>query len=291
MPARFESVATKVGAKAAIKATGREFVAAMRKRFPARKIDAMIDEHVERMRVTSDRLFLAGVTEATGKTTAELRDLDAMIADLEDEDDEGGLADLDVPREDIVIGAMVRAGLHAQHGKSEAKFRKDNRALMVDTWSQHEAKMTARLVEGIAEDAIAAGLILLLDDTTDEMVEMTQRRGDNIAMNETQTLAAAENQESQRAAGVDGYLWKSQQDDDVRPNHVELDADDTVHSWSGTGPDEEGNHPGEANNCRCFAVPAMVEQIERFTTGAEAELFKAIQGRRLLTRGFPGRDL
>ncbi|MDQ1323763.1 MAG: hypothetical protein QG587_1098, partial [Chloroflexota bacterium] len=55
------------------------------------------------------------------------------------------------------------------------------------------------------------------------------------------------------------------------------------------GPDE-GLHPGEPWLCRWFMVPTPVTPIRRCYSGAHAEIYKAIQGRRLLSAGFPGDD-
>lgn len=250
--------------------------------FPLRTRDALISAQLPIAARAAERMFLAGMSTATGKPISELRALDKAVADYEDvepEDFEG----FDEPIEDIVVGASVRAGRNADHGKAEARFRKSNRTLMVDLWDEHERKLRADLRDEIAADLGAAALILLLDRRLAERDAVTTRRGDAIAMNETQMLASEENAGMLGAGGVRRYVWTSQGDDKVRDRHVELDG--TEHDVDGPGPDE-GMHPGEPTLCRCFMTPVPLTPIVRFYSGAEAELYKSIQGRRLLSAGF-----
>ncbi|MBZ8133385.1 hypothetical protein CLD20_08920 [Afifella sp. IM 167] len=61
----------------------------------------------------------------------------------------------------------------------------------------------------------------------------------------------------QQALGIDRYVWRSRDDEKVRPLHAR--HDDRVFFW-----DEppEGGHPGEAWNCRCWAEPFVEEEAE-----------------------------
>lgn len=74
------------------------------------------------------------------------------------------------------------------------------------------------------------------------------------------------NARRQGALGIGQYVWRSRDDEDVRPGHAEHD-DDTF-DW-----DEppEGGHPGEAPNCRCRAEPVLPE-IEAYETRTGADL-------------------
>lgn len=51
----------------------------------------------------------------------------------------------------------------------------------------------------------------------------------------------------QEAAGIREYIWISQRDDRVRPEHVRLDG--KVRRWSSSP------RPGEPPGCRCFPIP------------------------------------
>ncbi|WP_026381139.1 endonuclease toxin domain-containing protein [Afifella pfennigii] len=59
----------------------------------------------------------------------------------------------------------------------------------------------------------------------------------------------------QQALGIDRYVWRSRDDDKVRPLHAR--HDDKIFAWD--EPPEEG-HPGEAYNCRCWAEPYVEEE-------------------------------
>ncbi len=286
---RFENVSSRSGARRAMKAAGNELASRMRKEFPARDRDEMISEQIDHGRLASKRMFLAGMSDATGRSTRELRSLARGLRKYE-EMEPSDFEEFEEPIEDIVIGAQVQAGLHADTSRAEADFTKRNRALMPDLWDKHAKDMTEAtvgdLAQGLAEDAIAAALILLIDKHLQPRIDITTRRGDTIAMNETQVLASDSNAARQVTAGFGQYVWTSQGDDDVRDLHVELDG--TVQSWS-DGPDD-GMHPGQPTMCRCSATPHVNQEIIRFARGAHAEMFKVIQGRRLITRGFPGLD-
>lgn len=58
------------------------------------------------------------------------------------------------------------------------------------------------------------------------------------------------NQLRQEDLGIEGYIWRSQDDAKVRDSHAEYD--DQVFRWDDP---PAGGHPGEAHNCRCFAEP------------------------------------
>ena len=55
-------------------------------------------------------------------------------------------------------------------------------------------------------------------------------------------------------SGAREYVWQSRRDDRVRDLHRKLDSKQARFSYLGEGHPTEG-HPGEAPNCRCFAVP------------------------------------
>lgn len=58
------------------------------------------------------------------------------------------------------------------------------------------------------------------------------------------------NQLRQEDLGIEGYIWRSQDDAKVRDSHAEYD--DQVFRWDDP---PAGGHPGEAHNCRCYAEP------------------------------------
>jgi len=55
----------------------------------------------------------------------------------------------------------------------------------------------------------------------------------------------------QQQLGITHYIWRSQDDSKVRPEHAA--NDDKLFAWAKP---PKGGHPGEAFNCRCYAEPA-----------------------------------
>lgn len=64
------------------------------------------------------------------------------------------------------------------------------------------------------------------------------------------SFAGLINQLRQEDLGIERYVWVTQGDHKVRPEHAALHGE--VFSWD--HPSDEG-HPGQAANCRCHAVP------------------------------------
>ncbi len=58
------------------------------------------------------------------------------------------------------------------------------------------------------------------------------------------------NQLRQEDLGIEQYIWRSQDDAKVRDSHAGYD--DQVFRWDDP---PVGGHPGEAQNCRCYAEP------------------------------------
>lgn len=73
-----------------------------------------------------------------------------------------------------------------------------------------------------------------------------------IARDQTSKTVGALNQYRQTQAGVDRFMWRTSEDERVRPEHRELDG--KVFEWS--SPPSIGI-PGHPINCRCFAVPIL----------------------------------
>lgn len=71
-----------------------------------------------------------------------------------------------------------------------------------------------------------------------------------IAGDEVSRLHSELSQARSEYLGVDTYVWVSQRDDRVRQTHEEFDGE--TFSWADGSPE---GHPGEPENCRCYAVP------------------------------------
>jgi SPP1 gp7 family putative phage head morphogenesis protein len=62
--------------------------------------------------------------------------------------------------------------------------------------------------------------------------------------------------------GATHYVWRTMQDEQVRPAHADLEGE--VCSFADP-PEVEGegaHHPGEFPNCRCFAEPILPDALE-----------------------------
>lgn len=77
-----------------------------------------------------------------------------------------------------------------------------------------------------------------------------------IARDQVGKLYSAVNEQHQRDLGLTRYIWRTSNDDRVRPEHEEREGEEFT--WD--TPPEDGN-PGEAINCRCYAEPIFDELL------------------------------
>lgn len=87
--------------------------------------------------------------------------------------------------------------------------------------------------------------------------EITRRRANTIARDQTAKMTAAFNEERQTSVGVTHYQWQTAGDERVRPEHA--DNDGQIFAWD--DPPAETGHPGHDVNCRCVAL-AVFEELE-----------------------------
>ena len=80
--------------------------------------------------------------------------------------------------------------------------------------------------------------------------EWGRKRAKLIARDQVAEFNAQLNKVRQTQVGVEKYQWSTSLDERVRPTHQVLEGQ--TFRWDEPGPDE-GNHPGEAINCRCVA--------------------------------------
>jgi SPP1 gp7 family putative phage head morphogenesis protein len=92
----------------------------------------------------------------------------------------------------------------------------------------------------------------------DGRYDLTEDRARLIARDQIGKFYGEVQQERQQALGVDGYIWRTVNDQRVRDNHSALDGErcswDDPPDGGGTDEDEAG-HPGSGINCRCYAEP------------------------------------
>lgn len=255
-------------------------VAVTRAEHPATDLEERIEAQTDRVTRVSGVLFVDGVAEDLGirRSTAQ------RLATLGEQIDEGDLDEAEAVEatdgdlDEIAIALILARGKKANTRRANGRFRRDNRKLLNSLPVKHSRSLSKDLGA-----AVIAGVgLLALRKMISDRTAITGRRGDTIAIDQTQKLQGEQQRDRQTGAGVGSYGWKDQSDDDVRDDHETLNG--TVQSWDNP-PSLGPGHPGEPPNCRCFAVPNMDQAILEFTSGPEAEGFKAAQGERLLTAG------
>lgn len=87
----------------------------------------------------------------------------------------------------------------------------------------------------------------MIDQITD-LYKVTDNRARVIARDQTSKLNAALNQERQQSLGVEQYIWRTAEDERVRPSHEANDG--KIFSYD--DPPETG-HPSHDVLCRCVA--------------------------------------
>jgi SPP1 gp7 family putative phage head morphogenesis protein len=80
--------------------------------------------------------------------------------------------------------------------------------------------------------------------------DITKRRADLIARDQTSKLNASFNEARQTQLGITKYIWSTSLDERVRDSHAEKEGQ--TFRWD--DPPEDTGHPGDDVNCRCTAI-------------------------------------
>jgi len=111
----------------------------------------------------------------------------------------------------------------------------------------YEREIGRAVVDGSRWETIARSL--------EARTGMDARHARLIARDQTNKLNSGITEATQRAAGIDRYIWRATPDGLTRDSHAEVDG--LVVAWSspppGTGPYGEAAHAGMAIQCRCQA--------------------------------------
>ena len=75
-----------------------------------------------------------------------------------------------------------------------------------------------------------------------------------ITRDQTQKLIAQLNQQRQADVGVTHYVWRTSEDERVRPSHRRNNG----REFAGRSPPPATGHPGNDIQCRCTADPILV---------------------------------
>lgn len=111
--------------------------------------------------------------------------------------------------------------------------------------TQIESAVTAGIQQGQKAESLIQQII--------RIGKVTESRAKLIARDQTSKINGALNEIRQTNAGVTKYVWRTSEDDRVRPSHK--DNNGTVFRWD-TPPSKTG-HPGHDINCRCYPEPVF----------------------------------
>ena len=139
--------------------------------------------------------------------------------------------------------------VEGQNAIIEAKLH-ENIRLIKTIPEQHFAQIEQALMRHFA------GQTTSLAEDIGRIYEVSTKRAEVIARDQSNKLAAAINEQRAKALGSTSYIWRSCEDEKVRPLHrqrngKEFKWDDPPHAdkWDG--------HAGTPPNCRCFASPII----------------------------------
>lgn len=117
--------------------------------------------------------------------------------------------------------------------------------------------LDTRLEEGVRVEVIR--------DKLREQLQISKRRAELIARDQTLKASGQLQEARQRQAGITRYVWTTSLDERVRPDHVALEG--RIFSWDDPpitnmsevrkGRPERRGHPGSDYQCRCTADPVL----------------------------------
>ena len=137
-------------------------------------------------------------------------------------------------------------------------------------------------VDVVLAHAVRDGLrYTQIRDLVEVRTGISTRHAELIARDQIGKLNGKIVQDTQAAAGVESYTWRTANDQRVRGNpagpysksrqdHWGLRG--TVHRWDNpprrAGPYGEAAHPGESIQCRCYAEPILPDDLKRPARGS-----------------------
>jgi SPP1 gp7 family putative phage head morphogenesis protein len=125
----------------------------------------------------------------------------------------------------------------------------------------HEKTLEALFYAGRYPERESEIRAMLMQTHPEESKKWIRARATLIARTETARTASVLTEARSRAIGVDQYIWKTAGDARVRKSHRALNG--TAHSWDApplSDPPDHHSHPGQIWNCRCTALPIVMEQ-------------------------------
>lgn len=120
--------------------------------------------------------------------------------------------------------------------------------------------LTDDLVKRVSQDTINALIngesVAKLKERLKHSLDVSDSRAKLIAYDQTSKLNADLNKQRHKEAGIDDYIWRTAQDERVRPLHQKLEG--RKYKYGQPTGAEDGLEPGQPIRCRCNAQ-AVVE--------------------------------
>lgn len=140
--------------------------------------------------------------------------------------------------------------------KQMAAFTAENvgliRSIPTDYLTDVEKTIHRAMAQGQRHETLAKEL--------EERFSVSESKAKLIARDQVLKFGGALMKMRQQNAGIDSYIWRAAMDERTREAHAEFDGN--TYTWAegaGDGSAEEGTHPGEAVQCRCWAEPILQE--------------------------------
>jgi SPP1 gp7 family putative phage head morphogenesis protein len=129
-----------------------------------------------------------------------------------------------------------------------AKTR-ENVALIQSIPDEFLKKVETIVFEGTTQGSRTTSMIKELQ----HIGKVTENRARLISRDQTSKMNSSLNQQRQQNLGVEEYIWRTAEDDRVRPDHASKDG--KTFRWD--KPPKDTGHPGEDIQCRCIAQPLI----------------------------------
>jgi SPP1 gp7 family putative phage head morphogenesis protein len=143
---------------------------------------------------------------------------------------------IDLPQADPLLADALR------------NFVSENVALIRTIPEQYFAQVEDVVAEGVNEGLLAGEL----SERIAERFGVAESRAQLIARDQIGKYYGALNEVRQADLGIDGYFWRTSNDNRVREQHEEREGKRFL--WSDP---PDGGHPGTPINCRCYAEPDL----------------------------------
>jgi SPP1 gp7 family putative phage head morphogenesis protein len=153
------------------------------------------------------------------------------------------------------LARQIRAALGI-----DLTFRDARLAQRIEAFAHENAALITDMSEGYMREVAKAATRAVTEGTRWETLseqlqgrlDIAENRADLIARDQVGKLYGQINADRQQEVGIEKFVWRTVQDERVRPEHD--DRDGGVYSYDDP---PDGELPGEPINCRCNADPYL----------------------------------